>query len=158
MMTTFDADVKIKLDKPRYLPTKAKPGDSCYDTYAAEALVIPPGESALVDLGFSLELPPDWEAQLRPRSGLTSKRRLAGWGTIDSGYRGNVKACIINLTTTEFSIGIGDRVAQMTFARVPNIKLTVVDAISDSERGAGGFGSTGVQTKLVSDLNTGTDS
>lgn len=89
-------------------------------------------------------MPKGFEAVIRPRSGLTSKKIDIGIGTIDCDYRGEVKACVINKSNEPFVIIKGDRVCQMKFQYAEQAKFKVVDELSDTERGAGGFGSTGV--------------
>ena len=137
-------NVKIKLCENGVLPTYAHIGDACCDCYAAEDLVIPSGEIRKVKLGFCLELPAGYEAQTRPRSGLSSKGVVVILGTIDSNYRGEVCAIIANNTLDDFSIKFGDRVCQMKIERVELIIFEEVEELSESERNANGFGSTGI--------------
>ena len=93
-----------------------------------------------------MEMPHGLEAQVRPRSGLAVKHGITclnSPGTIDADFRGEVQALLINHGDAPFPIKPGDRIAQLVFARLPEVRMEVVDALSDSERGAGGFGSTG---------------
>lgn len=113
--------VKIKLCDNGVLPTYAHIGDACCDCYAAEDLTIAYGEIAKVKLGFCLELPSGYEAQIRPRSGLSSKGVIAILGTIDSNYRGEVCALIHNNSFDDFEIKFGDRICQMKIERVDPI-------------------------------------
>jgi dUTP pyrophosphatase len=107
-----------------------------------------PGERVLVPTGLRLEIPRGYEAQVRPRSGLALKRGLTvlnAPGTIDSDYRGEVQVILVNLSTQRQRVEPQDRIAQLVFAPVTRAQLTAVDALADSGRGTGGFGSTGVR-------------
>jgi dUTP pyrophosphatase len=116
------------------------------DLRAAEAAILPPGGRALVATGFAIALPHGFEAQVRPRSGLAAKHGvtvLNAPGTIDADYRGEIKVILINHGAEAFAIKRGDRIAQMIVAPVTQIKLNERASLSDTARGAGGFGSTG---------------
>lgn len=133
------------------LPTRQSKGASGYDLAAAVAegqtLVIAPGAFGLVPCGFALALPVGYEAQIRPRSGLAARLGvtvLNAPGTVDADYRGEVKAILVNHGTGPFEIRRGDRIAQMVIAAVPDIALVEVDELEETERGNGGFGSTGI--------------
>ena len=107
---------------------------------------IPPGERKIIATGFAMEIEPGYEAQVRPRSGLAIKQGITvvnSPGTIDSDYRGEVKVGLINLSSTTFILEPGMRIAQMVIQAVPRVHLEVVEELSDTERGDGGFGSTG---------------
>ncbi|HYG62840.1 MAG TPA: dUTP diphosphatase [Thermoanaerobaculia bacterium] len=135
------------LDLP--LPTPASPGSAGFDLRAAVdgELVLRPGERALVPTGLRLEIPPGWEGQVRPRSGLALRHGIGvanAPGTIDSDYRGEVGVILINLGESPFSVNRGDRVAQLVIAPVQRVEWDEVDALEPSARGEGGFGSTGV--------------
>ena len=115
-----------------------------------EPVVLAPGKRALVPTGLTLELPADFEAQIRPRSGLAFKHGISlvnAPGTIDADYRGEVGVLLINLGEDSFTINRGDRIAQMVIAPVTQVRLEAVLDVSDTERGAGGFGSTGIAQK-----------
>ena len=112
----------------------------------AEPLALAPGERALVATGFAMAIPAGFEGQVRPRSGLAAKNGVTVLntpGTVDADYRGEVKVILINHGPDTFQIGHGDRIAQMVIAPVLQADIAEVDALSDTERGAGGFGSTG---------------
>jgi dUTP pyrophosphatase len=112
----------------------------------AEELILAPGDRALVPTGLFLEIPRGWEAQVRPRSGLALRHGvglLNAPGTIDSDYRGEVGVILINWGSEPFVVRRGDRVAQLVFARVEAIEWQEVEALDESDRGSGGFGSTG---------------
>lgn len=110
-------------------------------------LRLEPGDRKLVPTGYAMALPPGYEAQIRPRSGLAWKHgitMLNSPGTIDSDYRGEVKVLAINHGKVPFTITRGDRIAQMVIAPVAQANVQLADELPDSERGEGGFGSTGV--------------
>lgn len=133
------------------LPQYATPGAAGLDLSAAigenEKITLQPGKRALVPTGLQIHLPDGYEAQVRPRSGLALKHGIAlvnAPGTIDADYRGEIGVILVNLGEEDFEITRGLRIAQMVVAPVSRVDLVEVDAISTSERGAGGFGSTGV--------------
>ena len=111
-----------------------------------EPVVLAPGERSMIPTGLAIALPSGYEAQVRPRSGLAAKHGvtcLNSPGTIDADYRGEVKVILINLGQEPFVIKRGERIAQMVIAPVTQARWETVDALPDSVRGAGGFGSTG---------------
>jgi len=111
-----------------------------------EPVVIQPGEIRLIPCGFAMAVPPGYEAQVRPRSGLASKFGITlinTPGTIDSDYRGEVHVPVINLGKAPFTVERGTRIAQMLIAPVPSVKMIEVDELDETSRGAGGFGHTG---------------
>ena len=126
------------------LPSYATAGSAGMDLRSAEALALKPGARALVGTGIAIALPPNFEAQVRPRSGLAVKHGvtvLNSPGTIDSDYRGEVKVPLINHGSEDFVIARGDRIAQMVVAPVTTAELVEVDMLDETVRGAGGFGS-----------------
>ena len=132
------------------LPAYQTPGAAGLDMIAAltddAPLTIKPGGRALVAAGFRLELPAGYEAQVRPRSGLALNHGvtvLNAPGTIDADYRGEVKVLLVNLGTASHTIRRGDRIAQLVVQAVARARLEVVDELETTERGEGGFGSTG---------------
>jgi dUTP pyrophosphatase len=111
-----------------------------------EPIVLKPLQRQLVPTGLFMELPMGYEAQIRPRSGLAFKNGITvlnSPGTIDADYRGEVKVLLVNLSDTDFTINDGERIAQMVIARHEQISWEEVSGLQDSQRGAGGFGSTG---------------
>ena len=111
-------------------------------------IVIKPMQRGLVPTGLFMEIPEGYEGQVRPRSGLAIKSGITVLntpGTIDADYRGEVKIILINLSDTDFTINSGDRVAQIVFARCEQMEMVSVETLSETERGAGGFGHTGKQ-------------
>jgi dUTP pyrophosphatase len=135
-----------KSDNP--LPHYATEGSSGMDirAYINDAITLKPLERALVPTGLFIELPFGYEAQIRPRSGLAIKQGITCLntpGTIDSDYRGEIKIILINLSQEEQSINSGDRIAQMVIQKTEQVKLEPVTILTETERAAGGFGSTG---------------
>ena len=113
-------------------------------------LTLGPGAQAMIETGFAMALPPGFEAQVRPRSGLAAKHGITVLntpGTIDADYRGEVKIILINLGHDDFVIERGMRIAQMVIAPVVQAQTQIVDSLSDTQRGDGGFGSTGTGQK-----------
>ncbi len=114
-----------------------------------ESLTLHPGERALVPTGLFIELPEDCEAQIRPRSGLAFKHGITvlnSPGTIDADYRGEIKVLLVNLSNEPFIIEHGERIAQMVIAKFQQVEIqevTSLDELTDTERGAGGFGHSG---------------
>ena len=132
------------------LPQYATPQSAGVDLRAdtREDIVLPPLGRAMVPTGLYLEIPDGYEAQVRPRSGLAAKKGvtvLNSPGTIDADYRGEVRVILVNLSSDPFTIVPGERIAQMVFARHEQVEWEEVDTLEESERGAGGFGSTGVK-------------
>ena len=110
------------------------------------AIVIKPLQRVLVPTGLFMEIPEGYEGQVRPRSGLAIKNGITVLntpGTIDADYRGEVKIILINLSDTDFTISSGDRIAQIIFAKCEQMEVVNVETLSETERGAGGFGHTG---------------
>ncbi|WP_274651497.1 dUTP diphosphatase [Paenibacillus humicola] len=131
------------------LPRKMSEWAAGFDLHAAVSgpVTLAPGERGLIPTGFAMAMPPELEAQIRPRSGLAFKHGvtcLNSPGTIDADYRGEVKVLLINLGQQPFTIERGERVAQMLFQTVPRVEIREVGELPDTVRGAGGFGHTGV--------------
>ena len=129
------------------LPRYATQGAAGLDIVAAEDLVLAPGARHAVATGFALAIPPGYEVQVRPRSGLALKHGVTCLntpGTIDSDYRGEVKVILANLGDDPFPVRRGDRIAQLVPAVVQHAMLAEVDDLEATVRGTGGFGSTGV--------------
>lgn len=148
-------DVKVKLLPLEHavglqLPTYATEQSAGMDLSAAleEAIELGPGDRALVPTGLSIALPPGYEAQIRPRSGLAIKHGVTVLntpGTIDADYRGEIKVILINHGKEPFTIERGQRIAQMVVERYETVGWEVVDSLEESARGEGGFGSTGTE-------------
>ncbi len=130
---------------PHYASSQSAGADLC--ACLDGPLIIEAGERALVPTGLSIQLPPGFEAQVRPRSGLALRHGvgvLNSPGTIDSDYRGEVGIILINWGDEAFVVEDGQRIAQMVISRCEHASFTVVQTLDESERGSGGFGSTGV--------------
>ena len=128
------------------LPAYAHPSDAGMDVRSVADIAIPPGGRALVPTGLVAIIPPMHEIQVRPRSGLALKHGVTVQntpGTIDSGYRGEIGVILANFGDKEFSVSKGDKVAQLVFAPVVQPEIEETDTIDDTDRGVGGFGSTG---------------
>ena len=145
-------NIKITLLEhgPKDIPGYASKGAAGIDIEASikEPIKIEPKERILIPSGFKIELPINYEAQIRPRSGLAIKHGITvlnSPGTIDSDYRGEVGVILINLSSQDFVIKDGERIAQMVISKHESIKWELVNSIDVSERGSGGFGSTGVE-------------
>jgi len=136
-----------RLDERARLPTRAHDGDAGLDLYALEGAVLAPGERASVPTGIAVEIPPGQAGLVLPRSGLAARHGISvvnAPGLIDAGYRGEVRVLLLNTDREHpFELSAGDRIAQLVLVRVELPKLVEVDALSDSERGGGGFGSSG---------------
>lgn len=171
-------NVKFKKLHPEAVaPTYAKPGDSGFDLVAVEDVIIEPGETVIVKTGLAFEIPQGYELQVRPRSGVSAKTKLRlsnAPGTIDSGYRGEVGVIVdnvaddwdsdfayraYNISKTDlvgetyhppetYRIRKGDRIAQGVIAPVITATFTESDELSETERGIGGYGSTGVRASV----------
>ncbi|MBX7539542.1 dUTP diphosphatase [Qipengyuania sphaerica] len=134
------------------LPAYATSGAAGMDVLAAESVTLKPGQRYAVATGLALAIPQGYEIQVRPRSGLALKHGITvpnTPGTIDSDYRGELKIILINHSDDNFEIARGDRVAQLVLAPVVQARWNEVDELDDTERGEGGFGSTGGHEKLV---------
>lgn len=132
------------------LPSYATEHSAGLDLRAAveEPVVLRPMERAVIPTGFVFEIPEGYEGQVRPRSGLALKKGITvlnSPGTVDADYRGEVKVILINLGSEEVVIRRGDRIAQMIIAPVSRVQLVEVEEVSQTSRGEGGFGSTGVR-------------
>ena len=128
------------------LPTYATDGAAGLDVVAAEDLTLAPGQRHAVATGFAIAIPPGYEVQVRPRSGLALKHGITcpnTPGTIDEDYRGEVKIILANIGSEPFEVRRGERVAQLVPAPVLKASFREVDELSETGRGAGGFGSTG---------------
>ena len=130
---------------PRYQSPDASGADLCADI--AQATVLAPGQRALVNTGVHIEIPPGFEGQVRPRSGLANRHGVTTLntpGTIDADYRGEIKVILINLGQEPFTIQPGDRIAQLVIAPVVRALFEAVESLIPTDRNSNGFGSTGV--------------
>ena len=141
--------VICKAENKDFLPVYSSAEAAGADLKACiqEDIILKPGQRYLVPTGLSIQLPAGYEAQIRPRSGLAIKHGISlvnTPGTIDSDYRGEIKIIMINLGSEDFVIRRGDRIAQMVIAPVTHGMFALSDSLDATDRGAGGFGSTGV--------------
>ncbi|ALG84663.1 dUTP diphosphatase [Gordonia phthalatica] len=143
-----------RLDPDLPLPVRAHPDDAGIDLYAAIDLVLAPGRRQVVGTGIAIALPVGTVGLIHPRSGLAARAGLSivnTPGTIDAGYRGEIKICLINLDPeAPITIARGDRIAQLLVQRVELSPVVEVDELDDTERGAGGYGSSGGHASLNS--------
>lgn len=142
MHPELDSDIP----QPRYMTPHSAGMDVC--AAVSEPLVLHPGDRTLVSTGFALALPMGYEAQIRPRSGLAVRHGITvlnAPGTIDSDYRGEVKIALIHLGDRSYTIERGERIAQMVIQKVSQAMVEIVDALDETSRNRGGFGSTGTR-------------
>lgn len=142
--TWLETEKSQDLDLPRYHSELA----SGMDVAAAieEPVTLEPGDIKLIPTGFAVALPPAYELQVRPRSGMAIKHGITivnAPGTIDADYRGEIRIGLVNLSRVSYTINRGDRIAQLILAPVCHARLKVVDSLEETKRGAGGFGHTG---------------
>ncbi|WP_370037901.1 dUTP diphosphatase [Nocardioides sp.] len=137
----------VRLDPELPLPSYAHPGDAGADLHTTVDVVLAPGARALVPTGIALALPEGYVGLVHPRSGLAARHGVSivnTPGTVDAGYRGEVKVLLVNLDPAEpVELRRGERVAQLVVQRVERAAFVEVDALPDSARGSGGYGSTG---------------
>lgn len=142
--------VKVKIvSKSGRVPEYATSGASGFDisAYLTEPMTLKAGERALVPTGLFFEVPEGYEAQVRARSGLAIKHGIGlvnGIGTVDSDYRGEIRVPMINWSNEDFVINDGDRIAQVVIAAYEKADIEITDSLSETERGEGGFGHTGI--------------
>ena len=133
-----------KLHPDAKIPTYAHEGDAGFDLYACEDVVVAPGERVLVSTGIAMEIPSGFVGLIWDKSGLSNTHGLKTLGgVVDAGYRGEVKAGLINLGIEEYHVGLGHKVAQMLIQKVEHAEIYEVSELSNTLRGEGGFGSTG---------------
>ena len=135
-----------KIHPDAVLPSYAHPSDAGMDVRSVEDLTIAPGKRALVHTGLVMLLPPMYEAQVRPRSGLALKSGVTVLntpGTIDAGYRGEVGVILANFGEADFQVKKGDKIAQIVIAPVTQPEIVETTEVDETDRGSGGFGSTG---------------
>jgi len=142
--------VQVINNSAYYLPEYATEKSAGMDLKAniVEPLTLGPLERAMIPTGLSIALPDGTEAQIRPRSGLAAKYGISvlnAPGTIDADYRGEIKVILVNLSNDPFTINPGERIAQMVIARYERVEWEAVESLDETQRGAGGFGSTGIK-------------
>ena len=136
-----------RLDERAQLPSRAYPGDAGFDLYALDDGVLAPGERASIRTGIAVEIPDGQAGLVLPRSGLAARHGIAivnAPGLIDSGYRGEIRVLLLNTDrAASFAFSSGERIAQLVLVRIETPEVVEVDELATSERGAGGFGSSG---------------
>ena len=137
--------IKIKLFENGRMPVYKTAGASCADCFANKSVLIKKGERELVPLGFGLELPKNYEAVIRPRSGLSKNKIDVIIGTIDCDYRNEISANVVNNSEADILVKMGDRICQLKIQKANQFQFEVVNKLSETERGLKGFGSTGLQ-------------
>lgn len=135
--------MKIMLDKGAYMPTRAHDTDAGIDLYAMEAQIVPAKESAKFDTGVHIQLPPGTAGLLVSKSGLNVKHDITSTGLIDEGYTGSIQVKLYNHGGYDYRVEAGDKISQLVILPVYKDELEVVESLEETERGAGGFGSTG---------------
>ncbi len=138
----------VRLTPEASLPRYAHHGDAGMDLAAAASVHLPAGGRVAVPTGLALAIPAGWVGLVHPRSGLAHRAGVTvanAPGTIDAGYRGEVKVLLVNLGDDDVTFAVGDRVAQLVIQRVAEARVVEVTTLDDTERGAGGFGSTGLR-------------
>ncbi len=132
-----------KLSETAQVPTKGHPNDAGWDLYADEDTTLWPEETQLISTGIAMAIPKNYVGLIWDRSSMGVKGIHRHAGVIDSGYRGEVKVCLHNTTTEMYKIKKGDRIAQLLIQKTPQFIMHVVEELDSTERGSGGFGSTG---------------
>ena len=148
----------LRLDPGMPIPRRAHPGDAGVDLHSSDDVTIGPGERVLVGTGLAVALPLGTVGLIHPRSGLAAKSGLSVVntpGTIDAGYRGEIKVCLINHDLrTPIDVRRGDRIAQLLVQRVELVEFVEVDSLDETSRGAGGYGSSGGHDNLTNSDST----
>ena len=139
-------EIKVKkLSTSAITPTKANEFDAGWDLYASEDAIIDPSKTELISTDISFAIPEGYVGLIWDRSGMAAKRGLHRFaGVIDSGYRGEVKVCLWNSSDKYCVINAGERIAQILFQEVPSFTMVEVNSLEDTDRGTGGFGSSGL--------------
>ena len=135
--------IKIKLDEGAKMPVRAHSTDAGYDLYARETQIVPARESAKFDTGVHIEIPVGFVGMLKSKSGLNVKHGITSEGVIDAGYTGSVVAKLYNNSGYDYTVNAGDKITQLVIMPIFTPDLEEVDTLEETERGNGGFGSTG---------------
>jgi dUTP pyrophosphatase len=134
----------LRLSTYANIPTRGSDGAAGYDLYSAESLTVYPGKRALISTGIAVKLPPGVYGRVAPRSGLAVKHGIqVGAGVVDADYRGEVKVLLFNHGDVEFNVHVRDRIAQLICEKYEAPEVTIVTSLDETNRGEGGFGSTG---------------
>ena len=135
--------MKIMLSPGAKMPTRAFPTDAGLDLYARETQIVSAKESAIFDTGVHIELPPNTVGMIKSKSGLNVKHGLTSEGVIDVGYTGSIVVKLYNHSGHDYKVNAGDKISQLVIMPILTPELELVDSLEDTERGTGGFGSTG---------------
>lgn len=135
--------IKIKLDEGAKMPTRAHSTDAGYDLYARETQIISAKESAKFDTGVHIEIPVGYVGMLKSKSGLNVKHGITSEGVIDAGYTGSIVAKLYNNSGYDYKVNAGDKITQLVIMPIITPDLEEVDTLEETDRGTGGFGSTG---------------
>lgn len=135
--------IKVVLDKGAILPTRAHESDAGYDLYTREMLIVKPKNTKTIDTGVHVQIPEGYVGFLKSKSGLNVYNSILSEGVIDSGYTGSIRVKLYNHGEVPALINAGDKISQLVLLPIITPDLEVVDALEDTERGDGGFGSTG---------------
>jgi dUTP pyrophosphatase len=142
-MKNTDKKLKIMLDTGAKMPTRAHEADAGLDIYAATDGVVPSGGSCTFDTGVHAEIPNGYVGMLKSKSGLNCKHGLVSEGVIDAGYTGSIVVKLYNHSETHYAVKAGEKISQLVILPIITPELELVDSLEDTERGNGGFGSTG---------------
>ena len=135
--------MRVVLDKDASMPTRAHTTDAGYDLYAREQQVVPAQESACFDIGVHIEIPAGYVGFLKSKSGLNVKHGITSEGVIDAGYTGSIVVKLYNNSGFDYTVHKGDKISQIVLLPIFTPELEQVDKLKETERGAGGFGSSG---------------
>lgn len=135
--------MKIKLDLGAYMPTRAHTTDAGLDLYARETQIVPAKESATFDTGVHIELPSGTAGMLKSKSGLNVKHGITSEGVIDVGYTGSIVVKLYNNSGYDYTVNKGDKISQLVIIPILTPEMELVSDLEETERGSGGFGSTG---------------
>lgn len=136
-------EIKIKLDEGAKMPTRAHPDDAGLDLYARETQIVPAKEYAIFDTGVHAEIPQGYTGFLKSKSGLNVKHGIIGEGVIDVGYTGSIMVKLYNLSGYDYKVEAGDKISQLVILPILTPVPKLVDELEATDRGDGGFGSTG---------------
>lgn len=135
--------MKIVLDEGAILPTRAHPDDAGLDLYSPVDAVVKPGTSWCIDTGVHVEIPRGYVGMLKSKSGLLFRHNVTSEGVVDAGYTGSIRVNLMNHSDWHYTVHAGDKITQLVILPILTPELEVVSSLGDTERGAGGFGSTG---------------
>ena len=135
--------MRIKLDKGAYMPTRAYTTDAGLDLYSPETVIIPPKFAMTIDTGVHVELPQGTVGMVKSKSGLNVKHGIQSEGVIDVGYTGSIRVKLYNHSGEGYKVNRGDKISQLVILPILTPDLELVDELDETERGTGGFGSTG---------------